>query len=103
MKDGNKKIATKDKSFHEARLTSPKVQKTIEATSMSLAKYWIIIVPADASAERATPDSIMASDDSFLFWLNIKRTQVVAEAPKKAKNPVPNERKFSIAEFTSVG
>ena len=49
-------------SFHDARPRLPKVQNTTEAIwILSVAKYWIIIVPAENKELKATPAKTIAS------------------------------------------
>jgi len=70
---------------------------------MSLAKYWIIIVPDVASADKATPDSTMASGDKRFLWLRNKMSHVEAKAPKKANMFTPQGKPAKKFSFLPLG
>ena len=67
------------------RETSPKVQKTTMASSVSVARYWTKMVAEVNRDDRATPERIIASGERRLSPARIRMTTVADMAPPKAK------------------
>ncbi|MDZ7666206.1 MAG: hypothetical protein U5K27_12960 [Desulfotignum sp.] len=66
------------------RATSPKVQKTTMASSVSVARYCISMVAEPNREDRATPARMTASADSCLSRARTRMMNVAPMAPAKA-------------------
>lgn len=67
------------------RATSPKVQKTTTASSVSVARYCTRIVAEAKSEESAAPARMIASAESCRMRAKVRMIRVAPMAPAKAK------------------